>query len=184
MTNKNSISATPPKHKDVENISLKQARGVAERGGNKKKSNLSAGWSRSNPPPYNIISLKPKYWLFVEWLTTFKPYRQPSFQGEFAKSINLSEDVISKWKLMPELAVDVLNQIRTHMKSEKVSDVLHGWASRLPSEGRAADIQLFLEYFTGWARRTMVDVTEKTLPPEEKAMIDRVFKENERKQTV
>lgn len=147
----------------------------------KRKKRYSPIWSRENPPPYATISKKPEYWRFVNWLSTFTPYRTPKTQQNLEKELRIGPGILSKWKLMPELAIDVMNEIKQYVKNEKVAEVIHGWVARLPHDGRAADVQLFLEFFTNWARRTMVDVTDNSLSEDEKKMIQKVFKENARK---
>jgi DNA modification methylase len=146
--------------------------------GGRPKRRAGIGYTRETPPSYAVVSKKPEYWLFVDWLSTFLPNRQHKTQREFSATINIGEDTLTKWKLMPELTVDVIDAIRRKIKVDQSANVMHGWASRLPASGHAADIELFLEYFHNYSRNTRVEVTDRTLTEEERKAIDEVFEKN------
>ena len=127
-------------------------------------------YSTRNPPPYEIASKKDEYWRFIEWSATFKPLRRPASQADLAAELHLDPARLSQWKWMPEFNIDVFNAMMKIIQGNSLADAFHGWMARLPTEGRAADMKLLLEWLQGFKSTKRyegnLNLTARVAPPQ------------------
>lgn len=115
----------------------------------KPKSRSGTKIGKNNPLPGNQVRTKPEYIIFIQWFALPKPLRKPATQAEFAENFKLSEQTLSNWKQMPEFKIDIIAQVLQNA-GEHFPDIMWAWQQRMKSESAAADIKLYLEWYSDW----------------------------------
>lgn len=96
---------------------------------------------------------------FMYWLATPKFERKPHTQGEFAKTIKVTERTLSRWKKLEGFDAEV-NRIARHNLKKHVPDVL-GALAREAKAGSFQHLQLFLKIAEEYEESVNLNVDDK-----------------------
>lgn len=98
-----------------------------------------------------------EYNQFVTWYAMPAPFRKtsgvPKNQKQMARSLKVSEVVLSRWKRDPSFAEDVKRE-RLNWAKEQTADVIYALYQRAIA-GKAADVKLWMGLFENFKEKTV-----------------------------
>jgi hypothetical protein len=100
--------------------------------------------------------------IFVEWISTFEPLREPPTQQEFSELHAVSQHTLSVWKQRPEF----WDKVKEKWKAwglERTKNVMEKFYRRVIQSGDSQDIKLWFQYFLDWTEKHKMDVDVKKL---------------------
>lgn len=112
----------------------------------KKPRTVTGDYSHDNPPPYDVVSKRPEYKRFIQWLSQFSADREPKTQRMLAQDLGVNEVQLSQWKWMPELWRDVSKLVDESL-AQYDADINHAYALRVRSKGMAEDIKTWYKMY-------------------------------------
>lgn len=94
-----------------------------------------------------------EYYLFVRWIATPEPLRQPGTQGEFQQLHKVSHQTLANWKNDPNFWGDVERELQNWGR-ERTPNVILGLYARASRKGDPFAVKLWLEYIQKWVEKT------------------------------
>ncbi|SRR5258708_21630835 len=94
-----------------------------------------------------------EYYLFVRWIATPEPLREPGTQGEFQQLHNVSHQTLANWKNDANFWEDVEREL-ANWGRERTPNVILGLYARASRKGDPFAAKLWLQYIHKWVERT------------------------------
>lgn len=121
-----------------------------------------------------------EYYLFVRWLATPEPLREPGTQGEFQQLNNVSHQTLANWKNDPNFWSDITRELKKWGK-ERTPNVILGLYARASRKGDPEAAKMWLKYIEDFkdpetGNTININQTIIQLPEERKTMILDAFK--------
>ena len=98
--------------------------------------------------------MSPEKMAFVRWLATPRIERVPKTQQEFAKSIGVTPETVSRWKSERAVVLETFALVRA-TGWDRMAGIL-GAVAKKAEEGNTEAARLFLSWYTGWSERALI----------------------------
>jgi|SRR5579872_1144031 len=94
-----------------------------------------------------------EYYLFVRWIATPEPLREPETQGKFQLWHNVSHQTLANWKNDQNFWEDVDRELNKWGR-ERTPNVILGLYARASRKGDPEAAKLWLKYINKWVEKT------------------------------